>query len=230
MMKNKKPAIFLIAVLSLFISSVAAKADTNDELKSASQAAQRDFPKFLKSMRSDKYLGIKANDKIELAEPIQVYEILKDVLEKMPAAKDITPALKAWNWIVPVQINGRYRALLHVKADNGVFKAYALESSPGNNFYDSLQKLRKVWSDKGKDAFRLVNCSDPRVYFYVVTKVTEPNLTPLTGGFTIKDRMWFIPPENLASPQPAVETIAELKEFWAKGLRWGPFGGLVQEG
>ena len=216
-MKNKNLAIGLIVFFTLLCFHSSLRAETDNELKLVFQAGQRDFSKFWPA----------SGGEAKLDRPIRVYGLDKDAIQKSADGDDFSRALIPGNWVIPVEVNGKYKALFSVKADNGGYKGFSLQASSETRFYERLQKLRQIWSDSNGDNFKLISCDDPKAYFYTVTTISEPNLTPLTGGFTLNDKMWFIPPENLASPAPAVETIAELKEFWSKGLRWGPFGGLV---
>ncbi|MBF0489788.1 MAG: hypothetical protein HQL15_04115 [Candidatus Omnitrophica bacterium] len=224
-MKKKLSSILFVAVAFLFFLSPSVFAQDGNSLELAKKAAERDFPAFLRAAWKSESMKVNLGDNIEavkLAKPIQTFWIDKKIIDKMTDLHNLASAVVPGGFIFPVEVGGKYEGEFIVGEVNGSWQGYSYGSGA---LYD-LQKLRQAWSKNGIDNFRLVKSWNPQVEFYIVTSIAEPNLTPLTGGFELNGEKWFEPPSDLSSWMPASKVISQLKRFWAKGLSWGPFGGL----
>jgi len=230
--KERSAVSVILVILSPFFC-LGLHAAEPTESKLAQQAAERDLPRFLKAaweMKAD--FGFQPDDKseeVKLAKPMRVYGIDEDIVRNMKDGSSLAEVLAPGNWIFPVEVNGAYRTIFLVGLRNGHWKGFSLAGEPA--FAQTLRRLRQSWSDQGQDSFRLVSCDDPRSWFFIVTSVNVPNLTPLTSLAWVSpsEQKALAPPANLSSWLPAAKVISELKLFWSKGKHWGPFGGLEAE-
>jgi hypothetical protein len=182
----------------------------------ATLAANRDFPKFLTSAWSRKTdYGFKATDEqndVSLASPVFVYGIDDQIVGKLKKEKELAATVKpVGELIYPVEAKGEYRTLFGVRLrSNNEWRGTYL----GNPYLAaSLQGIRKAWSSKGSDEFKLVSCTQPRAFFFIALHTDKPNLTPVTRVSVGEDK-YLLPPADWNSVTEAGPVLESLKHFW----------------
>jgi hypothetical protein len=184
-------------------------------IQQATVAANKSFPGFLKGAWSQKTnYGFKAEDEqndVSLAEPILVYDIDEEIVGKLNREEDLASAVKLIGELIyPVQVKQEYRTLFGVRLRGDEWRGSYL----GNPYLAaSLQGIRKAWSSKDGDRFKLVSCIQPRSFFFIALHADKPNLTPVTrvaagGG------KYLTPPQDWKSITPAGGVLESLKNFW----------------
>jgi hypothetical protein len=182
----------------------------------ATLAANRDLPKFLTSAWSRKTdYGFKATDEqndVSLASPIFVYGIDEEIVGKLKKEKKLAAAVEPVGEVIyPVEAKGEYRTLFGVRLrSNNEWRGTYL----GNPYLAaSLQGIRKVWSSKNGDDFKLVSCTQPRSFFFIALHTDKPNLTPVTRVSVGEDK-YLLPPADWNSVTEAGPVLESLKHFW----------------
>jgi len=182
----------------------------------ADLAAKRDFPRFLQAAWSRKTdYGFKAADEqndVSLAAPIFVYGIDEEIVGKLKKEKDLASAVEpVGEWIYPVQVNNEYRTLFGLRLkNNSEWRGVYL----GNPYLAaSLQGIRKAWSSKHGDDFKLVSCVQPRSFFFIALHAGKPNLTPVTR-VSLGGSLHLAPPADWNSITSAGAVLESLKSFW----------------
>jgi hypothetical protein len=186
------------------------------DVNAATLAAKRDFPKFLRSAWENKTdYGFKSSDdqnNVSLAAPIFVYGIDEEIVGKLKKEKDLAATVEpVGELIYPVEVKQEYRTLFGVRLrSNNEWKGTYL----GNPYLAaSLQGIRKAWSSKGNDNFKLVSCTQPRSFFFIALHANKPNLTPVTRVSVAKDK-YLLPPADWKSVTEAGPVLESLKHFW----------------
>jgi hypothetical protein len=180
----------------------------------ATLAANRDFPGFLKGAWPQKTdYGFKAEDEqndVSLAEPILVYSIDEEIVGKLNREEDLAAAVELIGELIyPVQVKQEYRTLFGIRLRDGKWRGTYL----GNPYLAaSLQGIRKAWTSKDGDGFKLVSCIQPRAFFFIALHADKPNLTPVTR--VAIGEQHFAPPTDWNSITPAGGVLESLKRFW----------------
>jgi hypothetical protein len=184
-------------------------------IQQATVAANRDFPRFLKGAWSQKTdFGFKAEDEqndVSLAEPILVYSIDEEIVGKLNREGDLASAVEPIGELIyPVEVKQEYRTLFGVRLRGDEWRGTYL----GNPYLAaSLQGIRKAWSSKDGDGFKLVSCIQPRSFFFIAMHADKPNLTPVTRIAT-GGGQFLVPPTDWNSTTPAGVVLESLKRFW----------------
>jgi hypothetical protein len=194
----------------------------------ATLAANRDFPKFLAGAWTQKMkYGFKAADEqndVSLANPIFVYGIDEEIVGKLNKEEDLAAAVEpVGEWIYPVQVKREYRTLFGVRLrSNNEWRGTYL----GNPYLAaSLQGIRKIWSSKNGDEFKLVSCIQPRAFFFIALHTDKPNLTPVTR-ISLGKGQYLAPPADWHSITPAGAVLESLKRFWKADMNDVPLDSI----
>ena len=184
-------------------------------IQQATVAANKSFPRFLKGAWPQKTdYGFKAEDEqndVSLAEPILVYSIDEEIVGKLNREEDLASAVELIGELIyPVQVKQEYRTLFGVRLRGDEWRGTYL----GNPYLAaSLQGIRKAWTSKDGDGFKLVSCIQPRSFFFIVLHADKPNLTPVTRVSLGGDK-YLAPPPDWSSITPAGGVLESLKSFW----------------
>jgi hypothetical protein len=178
-------------------------------------AVEEDFQRFIKAawQRKESY-GFHADDRIEavtLDRPVCVFGIDENLIENIVDVDNLVSNIRpVGEWMFPVMAHGEYRTLFGVRKHEYGWKGVYL----GNPYLaHAVEKLRRAWSLDGEDSFKLVSCVSPRSFWFIVTSVSMPNLTPLTMVELGPDRK-FLPPEDFSMLTPASDAASALKDYW----------------
>jgi hypothetical protein len=185
-------------------------------IRLATAAANRDFPGFLTGAWSRKMdYGFKATDEqndVSLAEPVLVYSIDEKIVGNLNGGAGLVAAVKPIGELIyPVQVKQEYRSLFGVRLrSNDEWRGTYL----GNPYLAaSLQGIRKAWTSKDGDGFKLVSCIQPRSFFFIALNSDKPNLTPVTR-VSLENGKYLAPPPDWNSITPAETVLESLKRFW----------------
>ncbi len=184
-------------------------------IQQATVAANRSLPKFLKGAWPQKTdYGFKAEDEqndVSLAEPILVYSIDEEIVGKLNREEDLASAVELIGELIyPVQVKQEYRTLFGVRLRGNEWHGAYL----GNPYLAaSLQGIRKAWTSKDGDRFKLVSCIQPRSFFFIALTADKPNLTPVTR-VSLAGGKYLVPPPDWNSITPAGVVLESLKSFW----------------
>jgi hypothetical protein len=196
-------------------------------IQQATVAANRSFPGFLKGAWPQKTdYGFKAEDEqndVSLAEPILVYDIDAEIVGKLNREEDLASAVKLIGELIyPVQVKHEYRTLFGVRLRGDEWHGAYL----GNPYLAvSLHGIRKAWSSKDGDRFKLVSCIQPRSFFFIVLHADKPNLTPVTR-VALGGGKYLAPPPDWNSITPAGSVLESLKNFWKSDANANGIGQL----
>jgi hypothetical protein len=191
------------------------KEQRTHNIQQATAAANRDFPRFLKGAWLQKIdFGFKAQDEqndVSLAAPILVYSIDEEIVGKLNREEDLASAVELIGELIfPVQVKQEYRTLFGVRLHGDEWRGAYL----GNPYLAaSLQGIRKAWTSKDGDSFKLVSCIQPRSFFFIALHTAKPNLTPVTRVSVGKDKT-LVPPADWKSVTDAKPVLEALKHFW----------------
>jgi hypothetical protein len=195
--------------------SLSRKEQRTHNIQQATVVANKSFPGFLKGAWSQKTdFGFKAQDEqndVSLAEPILVYSIDEEIVGKLNREGDLASAVELIGELIyPVQVKQEYRTLFGVRLRGDEWHGSYL----GNPYLAaSLQGIRKAWTSKDGDGFKLVSCIQPRSFFFIALHADKPNLTPLTR-IAVGGGQFLVPPTDWKSITPAGVVLDSLKRFW----------------